>query len=117
MEKKEVKAEPGKGLMRKTKVELVEIILRKDDLERNLREELKTIKADLKENKENCDIFKSNIEDMSEDYNELKTSSEELLDKYINDGKRYKKEVNNANTACVISIIINLILIGFLLLI
>ena len=42
-----IMAETNNGLMKKTKVQLVDIILRKDDIEVKLRDELKTVKKQI----------------------------------------------------------------------
>ena len=41
-------AEPNNGLMKKTKAQLIEIILRKDEVERNCRTEISNLSEKLK---------------------------------------------------------------------
>lgn len=55
----------NKGLNKKTKSELIEIILRKDDIERECRSKINGLK-------ENSDYFKKSYEEILKYYNEAK---------------------------------------------
>ena len=75
-----------KGLMSKTKKELVEIILRKDDVERDLRSKLETTEKDLKFaqdvkkdlEKKIQDSEKNHIDEMNEREREISALQDEL---------------------------------------
>lgn len=85
-----------KSLERKTKKELIEIILRKDSVERDLRE----INKGLSEDKKKCE---ADIEDQENAFLTLSARHDELIQDYQNccdenttlyhDNKRYKKRI------------------------
>ena len=60
--------------MRKTKVQLVEIILRKDSIEKNLRDDITSTKVELNN-------AKTKINTMQYDYSELKGDYIDMCDK------------------------------------
>ena len=86
-----------KSLERKTKKELIEIILRKDSVERELRETNKN----LSEDKKKCE---TDIENKENAFLTLSAKHDELIQDYQNccdenttlyhDNKRYKKQIN-----------------------
>ena len=59
-------AEPNNGLMKKTKAQLIEIILRKDEVERNCRTEISNLSEKLK-------IYDSDVKLMKNQLKEDKT--------------------------------------------
>ena len=72
-EVKNVENKQNNSLMRKTKVQLVEIILRKDSIEKNLRDDIANIKAELNK-------AKTKISTMQCDYSELKSNYINMCD-------------------------------------
>ena len=74
-EVKNVENKQNNSLMRKTKVQLVEIILRKDSIEKNLRDDIANTKVELNE-------AKTEINNMQYDYSELKNDYSELMSDY-----------------------------------
>lgn len=89
-EVKNVENKQNNSLMRKTKVQLVEIILRKDSIEKNLRDDIANTKVELNKakteiNNMQCDYFKlkSDYINMRDMYDE-KTLVESELKNTIN---------------------------------
>ena len=73
-EVKNVENKQNNSLMRKTKVQLVEIILRKDSIEKNLRDDITSTKVELNN-------AKTKINTMQYDYSELKGDYIDMCDK------------------------------------
>lgn len=94
-----------RSLERKTKKELIEIILRKDSVERELRE----INKDLSENKKKCE---ADIEDQENAFITLSCKHDELIQDYQNccdenstlyhNNKRYKKQIKLFGTMLIV---------------
>lgn len=72
-EVKNVENKQNNSLMRKTKVQLVEIILRKDSIEKNLRDDIANTKVELNK-------AKTEINTMQCDYSELKNDYIDICD-------------------------------------
>lgn len=105
-----------KSLERKTKKELIEIILRKDSVERDLRE----INKGLSEDKKKCE---ADIENQENAFLTLSARHDELIQDYQNccdenttlyhNNKRYKKQIKLVATLLIIvstMLIISLVL-------
>ena len=75
-EVKNVENKQNNSLMRKTKAQLVEIIFRKDSIEKNLRDDITSTKVEL-------NTAKTKINTMQYDYSELKSNYSELKSNYI----------------------------------
>ena len=75
-EVKNVENKQNNSLMRKTKVQLVEIILRKDSIEKNLRDDIANIKVELNK-------AKTEINNMQYDRSELMSDYAKLKNDYI----------------------------------
>lgn len=99
-----IKIKQSNSLMRKTKSELVEIILRKDEIERNL-------KADIKETIKNT---QNNLEHISYIHNTLKNDYEEICDEYTTYRAKIKNKIKNYNIFCYVLGGITVILIVLL---
>ena len=94
-----------RSLERKTKKELIEIILRKDSVERELRE----INKDLSENKKKCE---ADIEDQENAFLTLSANHDSLIHDYqdccdentslYHDNKRYKKQIKLFGTMLIV---------------
>ena len=75
-EVKNVENKQNNSLMRKTKVQLVEIILRKDSIEKNLRDEIANTKVELNK-------VEIEINTMQCDYSKLESNYFKLKSDYI----------------------------------
>lgn len=64
-------ATENNSLMRKTKAQLVEIILRKDSIEKNLRADIKDLEYICKESKNNFDKLDRYKDKLSVDYQDM----------------------------------------------
>lgn len=71
-EVKNVENKQNNSLMRKTKVQLVEIILRKDSIEKNLRDDIANTKVELNKIKTKIDTMQCNYSELMSDYSKLK---------------------------------------------
>lgn len=71
-EVKNVENKQNNSLMRKTKVQLVEIILRKDSIEKNLRDDIANTKVELNKVKTKIDTIQCNYSELMSDYAKLK---------------------------------------------
>ena len=101
-----------KSLERKTKKELIEIIFRKDSVERELREinkDLCEINKNISEDKKKCE---TDIENQENAFLTLSAKHDELIQDYQNccdentslyhDNKRYKKQIKLVATLLII---------------
>lgn len=89
-EVKNVENKQNNSLMHKTKVQLVEIILRKDSIEKNLRDDIANTKVELNKvkteiNTMQCDYSKldSDYAKLKSDYFKLDSDYSELKNDYI----------------------------------
>lgn len=82
-EVKNVENKKNNSLMRKTKVQLVEIILRKDSIEKNLRDDITSTKVELNKAKTEINIAQSVYSKLNNDYSELNNDYSELKSDYI----------------------------------
>lgn len=101
------------SLMRKTKSQLLDIIFRKDDIEKELRNKNNILEAKLK-------VLNSNLYNYARDYNILKENNEILRLDYQTICDEYascKCDINNLNKCLVISRIINIITVIILIII
>ena len=71
-EVKNVENKQNNSLMRKTKAQLVEIILRKDSIEKNLRDDIANTKVELNKVKTKIDTMQCNYSELMSDYAKLK---------------------------------------------
>ena len=87
---KEVTNKTSNSLMKKTKAQLVEIILRKDEVERNLRKDVNELCDSLDKIKSEKELLENKFEtfqnDYREEYDEKASYIQELKDKT----ERYK---------------------------
>lgn len=102
-----IKIKQSNSLMRKTKSELVEIILRKDEIERNLRE-------DIKETINQYKNTQNNFEHISYIHDTLKNNYEEICDEYTTYRAKIKNKIKNYNIFCYVLGGITVILIVLL---
>ena len=86
-EVKNVENKQNNSLMRKTKAQLVEIIFRKDSIEKNLRDDIANTKVELNK-------AKTKIKTMQCDYSELKSDYIDMCDEKISVECKLKSTIN-----------------------
>ena len=86
-EVKNVENKQNNSLMSKTKAQLVEIILRKDSIEKNLREDVTSTKVELNK-------AKTKINTMKYDYAELKSDYTDMCDEKVSVECKLKSIIN-----------------------
>ena len=86
-EVKNVENKQNNSLMRKTKVQLVEIILRKDSIEKNLRDDITSTKVELNK-------AKTKIDTMQYDYAELKSDYIDMCDEKVSVECKFRSLIN-----------------------
>ena len=79
-EVKNVENKQNNSLMRKTKVQLVEIILRKDSIEKNLRDDIANTKVELNKVKTKIDTMQYNYSELESNYFKLKSDYIDICD-------------------------------------
>lgn len=121
MEKINVNVEPKNGLTKLKKAELINIILRKDELEKNLRVEVKEAKTELQNiynasNKLESDYnaLKEKVVSLSEEYAKYKDVTEEIIKDYEERHSKMRKRYNKLTDKSIISFLLN-ILMGIIL--
>ena len=123
MEKIEVNVEPKNGLTKLKKAELINIILRKDELEKALRIEVKNAKTELQNiynasNKTVSDYnsLKEKVVSLSEEYAKYKDVTEEIITDYEERHSKMRKRYNKLINKSIISFLLN-VLMGIILII
>lgn len=96
--KNENKNKPMPALMRKTKAQLVEIILRKDSIECNLRNDIKDKDNLLNHYKENLVNVNSKIDTVKQEYEALKAEFESTCDENASTICDLKEVIKNKNS-------------------
>ena len=82
-EVKNVENKQNNSLMRKTKAQLVEIILRKDSIEKNLRDDIANTKVELNKAKTEINNMQYNHSELMSDYAKLKNDYSDICDEKI----------------------------------
>ena len=82
-EVKNVENKQNNSLMRKTKVQLVEIILRKDNIEKNLRDDIANTKVELNKAKTEINNMQYDHSELMSDYAKLKNDYSDMCDEKI----------------------------------
>ena len=82
-EVKNVENKQNNSLMRKTKVQLVEIILRKDSIEKNLRDDIANTKVELNKAKTEINNMQYDHSELMSDYSKLKNDYSDMCDEKI----------------------------------
>lgn len=105
------------SLMKKTKAQLVEIILRKDEVERNVRKELKEaeefVSQKIKDYNALNEIHVKYIEDLAKANDSIKTMQEEYreqCDEHASERQELIDKVNKYKTLFCLSLVIVLML-------
>lgn len=91
---------PDKSLLRKTKAQLIEIIFRKDALERELRKKLKDYKTIIESQHEELDKVDKDIQS-------LRLGYEDICDTYMSKEVLYKKHTTIKNIIITILFLIS----------
>lgn len=89
-ETKNVENKQNNSLMRKTKAQLVEIILRKDSIERGLRNDIKGTEAYCKELEAKVKHVCNANNELKEDYHNMCDESASIIASYKNEIKQYR---------------------------
>lgn len=117
MEKIEVTVEPKNGLTKLKKAELINIILRKDELEKNLRVEVKEAKTELQNiynasNKLESDYnyLKEKNVSLSEEYAKYRDVAEDVIQDYKEKYLKTKQKYDNLVNGNTISVVLNILL-------
>ena len=82
-EVKNVENKQNNSLMRKTKVQLVEIILRKDSIEKNLRDDIANTKVELNKVKTEINNMQYDRSELMSNYAKLKNDYSDMCDEKI----------------------------------
>lgn len=93
-EVKNVENKQNNSLMRKTKVQLVEIILRKDSIEKNLRDDITSTKVELNKIKTKIDTMQCNYSELMSDYAKLKNDYIYMCDEKTLVESELKNKIN-----------------------
>lgn len=99
--KNENKNKPMPALMRKTKAQLVDIILRKDNIECNLRNDIKDKDSLLNHYKENLVNANNQTDAVKHDYDTLKADFESTCDENASVICDLKKTIKHNNSIII----------------
>ena len=86
----EVTNKTSNSLMKKTKAQLVEIILRKDEVERNLRKDINDLYDSLDKIKSEKELLENKFETLQNDYQEECDENTSYLQELSDRVERYK---------------------------
>ena len=86
----EVTNKTSNSLMKKTKAQLVEIILRKDEVERNLRKDINELCDSLDKIKNEKELLEKNFETLKNDYREECDKNASCIQELKDKTERYK---------------------------
>ena len=89
---------PMPALMRKTKSQLIDIILRKDNIECGLRNDIKDMENNLNKCKEKLVESTSKIDAVKHDYDALKAEYESVCDEYASRICELREDINHNNS-------------------
>lgn len=82
-EVKNVENKQNNSLMRKTKAQLVELIFRKDSIERNLRADIKSKNTLIHKYENNLHIYENRISNIETKYSNLKNDYRDMHDEKV----------------------------------
>lgn len=99
-EVKNVENKQNNSLMRKTKAQLVEIILRKDSIEKNLRDDIANTKVELNKAKTKINTMQCDYSKLDSDYAKLKSDYFKLDSDYSSLGNDYSELKNDYIDIC-----------------
>ena len=93
-EVKNVENKQNNSLMRKTKAQLVELIFRKDSIERNLRADIKSKNTLINKYENNINICETRIEKMKVSYSHLENDYRNMCDYNVSIECELKNTIN-----------------------
>lgn len=96
-EVKNVENKQNNSLMRKTKAQLVDIILRKDIIEKNLRADIKDLEANLNKYKDNLNKYENKIISIKTDYAKLNEDYKDICDEKVSIECNLKSTISKQN--------------------
>lgn len=96
--------------MRKTKAQLVEIILRKDSIERNLRADIKGTEKELENKRNNLNLINNDYNSLQDDYQNVCDEKASVECELNNTIKKQKEFIWLLVIIFVISFITNVVL-------
>lgn len=97
------------SLMRKTKAQLVDIILRKDSVERELRKNFSCANDKLAKAENKCLVYQSKIENLTDELAELKRDYEDKCDNATSIEFEYESKLKHSNRTINILLVVLLI--------
>lgn len=93
-EVKNVENKQNNSLMRKTKAQLVELIFRKDSIERNLRADIKSKNTLINKYENNLYIYENRISNIETKYSNLKNDYRDMHDEKVSVECELKTTIN-----------------------
>lgn len=110
----EVTSKVNNSLMKKTKAQLVEIILRKDDIERGLRADIKGTEKEFDKIKSKYKVLESKYCSNQTKYANLQMDYEEQCDEHILCKQELINKIKKRNIAIGLLVIINIFTLGLM---
>ena len=104
-EVKNVENKQNNSLMRKTKAQLVEIILRKDNIEKNLRADINGINSTLNEIRNKYNSLEEHYDSLNYDYRDM-CDEKTFIECKLNDKIKFIRKLYIALINCIIIIVI-----------
>ena len=89
MDTNKTESKPNGSLMKHTKAQLIDIILRKDAVEKNLQDTIKNNKSFIKNQSDGYNYLKSEYDKLKEYNTTLKYDYEEMCDRYATAMTKY----------------------------
>ena len=89
------------GLMKQTKAQLVDIIMRKDDEEARLKKDIESLKNDVLVKEDTCKKLRNSLEKANHETEQHQAAMDDLTTEkveFANAAKTFEKERNNART-------------------
>lgn len=93
-EVKNVENKQNNSLMRKTKAQLIELIFRKDSIERNLRADIKSKNTLINKYKNNLHSYEIRINNMTSNYSNLENDYKDIYDEKVSIECELKTTIN-----------------------
>lgn len=112
-----VEIKTNNSLMKKTKAQLIEIILRKDDVEKNLREELRNNDILIREANILMNKYKKELETFNKKHNELHRDYEHECDEHTTDCHLLNSKLKTCRTLAAVTIYVAIAAISMILII
>lgn len=109
-EVKNIENKQNNSLMRKTKAQLVEIILRKDGIEKNLRTDINGINSTLNEIRNKYNALEKYYNELNYDYRDM-YDEKTFIEYQLNDKIKFLRKLSIGLIVCIIILVIlNIIL-------